>query len=174
MKQIWLTIFILMLSACGFSAGTIPADHFYRLSEPVRVNVTSDVVVKSVQADGIYNERAMLFVNKNQPLELARYSYHFWAQTPARLVQGYLQGCLNKSGEMSSLDKNKQIVELNPVIESFERVLENGQAEASVKIRVNQHVYEARLMADSMDMHATVVAYSQAMQQVCEAIARDI
>ena len=174
MKKLWLLVFVLMLSACGFSAGNIPADHFYRLPSPVPVNVVKAVNVKSVQADGIYNERAILFVDKNYPLELNRYSYHFWAQNPSQLARIYLQGCLTDSGSAKSMDETRKVVQLSPVIESFERVLQNGQSEAVVKLRISQRVYEARVSSKTMEMHATVDAFGQALQEICVAIARDI
>ena len=63
--------------------------------------------------------------------------------------------------------------QLTPVIEAFERVLNNGQAQTVIKLRINQRRYESTVTAASMDMHATVVAYGQAMQRICEAVARD-
>jgi ABC-type uncharacterized transport system auxiliary subunit len=174
MKYIWLVFVALCLSACGFSAGNAPADHFYRLPVPAPVSVAVAVNIAPVRSDGIYNERSLLFVEKSHPLEINRYDYHFWSQTPSKLVQTYLQSCLINSDAVKVSDKTPQVIQLTAVIESFERVIEKGKAEAVVKLRINQRVYESRIMADSMDMHATVAAYGQAMQTVCAAIAHDL
>jgi ABC-type uncharacterized transport system auxiliary subunit len=174
MKYIWLALVVLLLSSCSFSAGNTPADHFYRLPMPTQVSVAFAVNIAPVRAEGIYNERALLFVEKSYPLEINRYDYHFWSQTPSKLVQTYLQSCLTSSDVVKMPANTQQAIQLSPMIESFERVLEKGKAEAVVKLRLNQRVYESRIMADSMDMHATVAAYGQAMQTVCEAIAHDL
>lgn len=170
MKPIWLVLLMWLLSACSFSSGNLPADHFYRLPAPAAVTTAMPVSIDSVRAEGIYNERALLFVETARPLELHRYDYHFWAQTPAKLTQSYLTACLANP----AADKATSVKKLTPVIESFERVLDSGKAQALIKLRINQRVYEAKVTADSMDMHATVAAYGQAMQIICEAIARDI
>ena len=160
---------ILILTGCGFSAGNTPADHFYRLPAATPINNIRAVEVKSVRTEGIYNERALLFVEQAQPLEVNRYNYHFWAQTPASLVQNYLQGCLSNSNAA-----NQSVVQITPVIYAFERVIDKGQAQAVVKLQINNHEYASSVVADSMDMHATVIAFGKAMQQVCEAVARDL
>jgi ABC-type uncharacterized transport system auxiliary subunit len=170
MKYFFLLMSVSLLSACGFSGGAMPADHFYRLPVPVQSSVTKAVEIRSVQADGLYNERALLFVDTTRPLELQRYSYHFWALTPAKMLQHYLQVCLT-SPQTTAVSETKQFT---PVIEAFERVLHNGQAQAVIKLRINQQLYEATVAAESMDMHATVVAYGQAMQKICTAVAGDL
>ena len=170
MKTILLMFVVVLLSACSFSAGNIPADHFYRLPMPTPVSTAIPLGIEPVRADGIYNERAMLFVESTRPLELHRYDYHFWSQAPAKLAQSYLTACLVNPTAVNAIPDKK----LTPVIESFERVLESGKAHALIKLRINQRVYEAKVTAEAMDMHATVVAYGQAMQIICEAIARDM
>ena len=169
-------LFILstLLSACGFSGSTIPADHFYRLPAPVPSTVATVVEIKAVQADGVYHERALLFVDNTRPLELQRYSYHFWALTPAKMLQNYLQTCLVRPDTVQVSDNKQPPIQLSPVIESFERVLANDQAQAVIKLRINQRRYEATVVAESMDMHATVAAYGQAMQKICTAVANDL
>lgn len=169
MNILWSLVASLLLTACGFSGGTIPADHFYRLPAATPVNTARVVEVKSVRAEGIYNERALLFVEQSQPLEINRYNYHFWAQTPAALVQTYLQACLGNSGTTS-----QPAVQIIPAIHAFERVIDKGQAQAVIKLQINNREYAATIAADSMDMHATVAAYGKAMQQICEAVARDL
>lgn len=172
MKYSYLII-VLLLSGCGFSGGSIPADHYYRLPEVATVAPVKSVMVKSVQADGMYNERALLFVEKNKPLELQRYNYHFWAQTPARMLQTYLQTCLG-GVEAGSAAANQSNIQLSPVIESFERILENNQAQVVVRLRMNQRSYTQTVTAESMDMHATIAAYGFAMQKICAAVAQDL
>lgn len=174
MKLFISSVMILILTGCGFSAGTIPADHFYRLPAATPINNVRAVEIKSVRAEGIYNERALLFVEQVQPLEVNRYNYHFWAQTPAALVQTYLQGCLNNSNEAKAHAASQPAVQITPVIHAFERVMDKGRAQAVVKLQINNREYESTIVADSMDMHATVAAYGKAMQQVCEAVARDL
>lgn len=162
------------LAGCGFSAGNIPADHFYRLPVPTPINVSQIVDVKSVQADGIYNERALLFVEQSRPLEVNRYNYHFWAQTPSALVQGWLQACLNNPHAAQAHKNGQTVIPINTVVRGFERVITNGQADVVVKLQINLHEYEMKVPAASMDMHDTVSAFGKAMQQVCEAVARDL
>ncbi|MDQ1362359.1 MAG: trans aux protein [Pseudomonadota bacterium] len=167
-------VVVLTLTGCGFSAGNIPADHFYRLPVATPVNHARLVEIKSVRAEGIYNERALLFVEQARPLEVNRYNYHFWVQTPAALVQTYMQGCLNNSNAAITPAASQPAVQIHSVIHAFERVIDKGQTQAVVKLQINHRIYESTIVADSMDMHATVAAYGKAMQQVCEAVARDL
>ena len=174
MKYVRFLIFIPLLSACSFFGGTIPVDHFYRLPAPTPSIIATAVEITAVRTDGLYNERALLFVNAERPLELQRYTYHFWALTPAKMLQSYLQACLIQSDAAQQPDNNKSRIQLSPIVESFERVLANGQALAVVKLRINQRDYASSVAADALDMHATVVAYGQAMQKICAAIAHDM
>lgn len=169
LKQLILLVAGFMLASCSLPGGNIPADHFYRLPVALPVTTATNVVIQPVRAEGLYNERALLFVEQSRPLELQRYDYHFWAQTPAQLAQHYLQGC------MPQIAANKQpSLQLAVTITSFERVVESGKAVALVKLRINNREYIASVAANAMDMHATVEAFGAAMQQVCETAARDL
>ena len=170
MKLIVLLIPVSLLLSCSFSGGSIPADHFYRLAAAESLPVKSIIDVKPIQADGLYNERALLFVEADRPLELQRYSYHFWAQPPAKMLQHYLQSCFSQPVFISSAEKR---VQLTPRLVAFERKLVNGTAQAVISFQINQQQYQASVTTESMDMHATVVAYGQAMQEICQAVAKD-
>ena len=78
-----------MITGCAGS-GAVPDDHFYQLPEiiPPKSFTTprTDVIigVDSLRSDGLHGERAILYINADSPLEIRRYHYHYWTDSPPR------------------------------------------------------------------------------------------
>ena len=167
---------ILLLSGCGLSPSKAPQEHYYRLADalPIAGDGLPAGKIAPVQASGIYNERAILYRKAERPLEIHRYHYHLWTQTPARLVQQYmqqaLQNIIQKSGEDKPLIKTEII--------RFERLLDGDQASADIALKITtdkgSKIYQARVEAAGKGMHESVAAFGKGMQQIMQQLARDI
>lgn len=79
------------LGACSLGQPA-PSDHFYRLDIDVPAasaytGATAEgrALVAPFEATGVLNQRALLWTENG--VELQQYSYHFWAEPPARMFQ---------------------------------------------------------------------------------------
>lgn len=97
-----ITLFILFVSGC-VGPRVVPEDHFYRLADlqpdkqlsaPL---IKGSLAVSRIRTTGLYGERAILYVDAKNPLELRRSRYHFWQDTPGLLIQENLQSYLRKA-----------------------------------------------------------------------------
>ncbi|MCK5092731.1 MAG: hypothetical protein KAR30_09415, partial [Gammaproteobacteria bacterium] len=80
----WLTILLsFMLVACG-SQPPVPEDRFYRLpdiqhkqtdAKPISITLSKPVKLERIDTEGLYQERAILYIDNSYPLELRRYHY---------------------------------------------------------------------------------------------------
>lgn len=180
-----------LLSGCGLGGANVPQTHFYRLpaiSLPAQPQQFSHLVIRPVQASGLYHERAMLYAEQSQPLQLQRYHYHLWAEKPAELTGRALYQGLHSSGiaaEVSrGLLKPGQAVVIDTRIEQFERlILDDGVkvqvalqftvrgADASDPIRVR--TYSAEVSLPGLRMHDSAEAYGAALQQIMRQLVAD-
>lgn len=92
---------IALLAGCVNTPG-IPEDHFYRLPEfsgVTQVNLPGieSIGVDQIQADGLYRERSILYVNEDNRLELKPYHYRYWTMPPADIIQQHLIRYLRKA-----------------------------------------------------------------------------
>lgn len=84
-----------LLGACALSEAP-PGDHFYRLDVPVpsarfeRPPLPGMLEVARMAADGLVGDRAVVYVQADQPHEVFDYNYHFWNQPPGDMVQDQL------------------------------------------------------------------------------------
>lgn len=174
---IYMSLF-LTLTACGLSPSTIPEEHFYRLGDTVKIKPAAIkfeyLQLADVKASGIYNERAILYRDSDKPLEIHRYHYHFWMQSPAKLVQSYMQQYLQQSGVTKNIATGSVSRSSAGVIQTeiirFERLVAKQQAEVDVRLRIGfagaSRIYTAQVKADSTDMYATIEAFNQALSQI--------
>ena len=85
---------VLIVTACS-GPGPAPADHYYRLppvsadADPVPLT-EEGIFVERFIADGIYRERSIIYSEDPKTIELNRYHYHHWIDTPSRLLRDYL------------------------------------------------------------------------------------
>ena len=98
-------ILLPLLTALGgcMSAKEIPQDHYYQLPSHT-TSLPQDRLCQGVlgvahpQVAGLLNERALLTIDGQRPLEIVPARYHFWQETPASLVQHDLVWYLSKRG----------------------------------------------------------------------------
>ena len=182
----------LLLAGC-MSAPPVPDDHFYRLP-PAQVTALPAPLFKGVLAvdrprsDDLHGERAMLFVRAERPLELNRYHYYFWVDTPPHLIQEQLRLTLQSAGVAARVVRADGGPAPDVVLRSrlvrFERVLRKGGAYASVALefsvaRANGEPGWSKAYADvepaqGDDVHATVQAFGVALQRIYGRLLHDL
>lgn len=93
-KRICLMVIALLLAACG-QAPPVPTDHYYRLTPLAesadRKNLTEDAIsIEDFIAEGLYNDRAVLYSNDEHASELQQHHYYFWYTSPPHMLRDYL------------------------------------------------------------------------------------
>lgn len=98
--RILLILMILMLTACS-SPAPAPQDHFYRLPSPeaaTDIMLTEGVLlVEPLRASGLVRERSLVYVKSEDSVELERYNYHLWDESPSYMLQHHLADYLRRS-----------------------------------------------------------------------------
>lgn len=185
-----------LLSGCGLGGANVPETHFYRLpaiSLPVQPQQFSQLVIRPVQANGLYHERAMLYAEQSQPLQLQRYHYHLWAEKPAELVGRALYQGLHSSGIAAQISQGllqpDQAVYIDTRIEQFERlILDNGvkvQVALQFTLRGPDNgpangtydlvkTYSAEVSLPGLGMHDSAAAFGEALQQIMQQLLADM
>ena len=131
------TLVSLLLVACA-SSPPVPDDHYYRLTtvlpEPISGSSKIKGVLKvdPVKAYGIYRERALLFSRSEHPEELQQHRYHYWIDTPSRLIRDQLVDFLRASQIAESVAGSQLPVQgdwkLKLSLKQFERVIDKSAA----------------------------------------------
>ncbi|RRQ20957.1 ABC-type transport auxiliary lipoprotein family protein [Thiohalobacter thiocyanaticus] len=106
MRSIVTVFSLVMALLAGGCAGpaAVPEDSYYRLAraEPAsRLNrplLTGGLVVAVVETPALYQDRAIVYRTAEQPLQLRRHHYHYWSESPPRLLQAYLVDYLTATG----------------------------------------------------------------------------
>jgi len=183
----------MMIASCSFSGGQIPADHYYRLPEAsVEKNTAFKVnhfLLNPVKAEGLYYERSILYVEASAPLEVKRYHYHYWVETPAKLVRKYAQSYLSQAGTISNMSVNVSShpadIETDITITNFERIVEPGAVQSLISLRISvkyqkdperdfSKLYTAKVNAESSVMHATAAAFGKALNEIMGLFVTDL
>ena len=93
-RYLYVAVVLMLLTGCGDSP-PVPTDYFYRLTLPAegveKNHITSEVIyVGSFVAEGLYNERALLYTEDEHGRELQQHHYHFWVTSPPHMLRDYL------------------------------------------------------------------------------------
>lgn len=185
-----------LLSGCGLGGANVPETHFYRLpaiSLPVQPQQFSQLVIRPVQANGLYHERAMLYAEQSQPLQLQRYHYHLWAEKPAELVGRALYQGLHSSGIAAQISQGllqpDQAVYIDTRIEQFERLILDNGVKVQVALQFTVHgpdngpangtydlvkTYSAEVSLPGLGMHDSAAAFGEALQQIMQQLVADM
>jgi ABC-type uncharacterized transport system auxiliary subunit len=177
-------VLMLLLSACGDSP-TVPVDHFYRFTLNPGI-ITSQplsdktIFVSKFLAEGIYNERALLFSEDEDNRELQQYHYHFWAVAPSSLLRDYLVDYLRAAdsapvvvGEFSAGEGLK----IGGRILGFEKLknTENSSIHVVLEIRLDKlgefnprliKTYKALEKINGKSMDDTIAAFNRAVDRI--------
>lgn len=86
----------LLIGLAGCAAPSpAPEDHFYRLPAADAAHCNGQLTagtlhVAAFRTDGLLHERAIVYSDADDSVELKKYDYHLWHQVPADLVRDHL------------------------------------------------------------------------------------
>jgi ABC-type uncharacterized transport system auxiliary subunit len=184
----------LLLTACAGSP-PVPDDHYYRLAtlQPEQTEgapkLKGILKVDPVKAYGIYRERALLYSRSEHPEELQQHRYHYWIDTPSRLIRDQLVDFLRASQIAESVAGSQLPLQgdmkLKFSLKQFERVIDKSAAH---RIRVTLDAllvdangnplltrrYERLLTVSGSSIAASVRSFDQALSEIYEELLKDI
>lgn len=185
----------LLLHGCSIGPTQMPAeDHFYRLPPPrpeARPSFSLDgaVGIERLRSDGLHSERALLYVDAARPLEIRRHRYHFWVDSPPRMIRNHLLAYFNRlhppvpavlyQGPSSSAYL------LTGELRDFERIRIGAQTDVRVVVRLSlQRLADGQRMldrpygvtrrVDGSEIHASVVAFGAALDEALDRFIHDL
>jgi ABC-type uncharacterized transport system auxiliary subunit len=172
-----------VLAAC--SASPVPTDTYYSLTPPVTSSSRSGGPLKGIadvapiRGDGVVNARALLFRGKQSQIQ--QYSYHFWADTPATMLQRSLVDALRAAQAFDMVATPDMRLTRDYEVMGTLRKLEHdlsqdgGRAVIEVELGVRKisgnkmlllKVYTAGVAAPGGNMSGVVAACSAALGQI--------
>lgn len=187
MDRITALIVALLLGLLGGCAQQppVPEDRFYRLAAtqmtPDATTVAGTLAIRRFDSDGLHSGRAILYSDREQPLQLRQYHYHFWLDAPPRLIQQHMIAALRHA------DVTELVVEYAPplaadytvagTIRRFEEVKDGGASRAAVELELQLisarrgtpllvKDYHAEMTANSPQMHDVAAAFGHALSQI--------
>ncbi|MDH5523915.1 MAG: ABC-type transport auxiliary lipoprotein family protein [Desulfobulbaceae bacterium] len=177
----------LSLVSC-MSAKQLPEDYFYRLplyqgSSAAKPSLAGMVGVARIETLGLLNERAILYSDQQNPLELRRYRYHHWQEAPASLIQKHLRTYLQQSGAAPGAVLYEPGLVVDQLIrgrlQQFERQLTGSGAKVVVRLELGfaqqaGRVYQAEVACTEMSMSATAEAFGRALAEIYQAFLAEL
>jgi ABC-type uncharacterized transport system auxiliary subunit len=192
-RSLAILITALLLGGCIGTSAPAPSDNYYRIplikpvdapAQPLLQGVTA---VERLQAAGLYQERAIVYVEANKPLQLHHYHYHHWLENPSRLLQDIMLGWMQQARFSAHVVRYRAMSGIDRVIHGrirrFERVLgrhisvvvelELGIHNGKRKVLLWPRTYRAEVRAKDNRIHATAQAFGQAISQIMSRFVRD-
>lgn len=172
------------LGGCLGAAPPVPRDHFYRIEVEViqepPARLPGTISVSPIDAEGLMRERPMLF-SIGDAHEIQQHDYHYWIESPPRMLQGQLVDFLRQSGAADSVItpdlRLPADFEVTGRIRRFERVLradatrvvvelELAMADTGGKRLVVVQSYGAEVPAEDAGVEASVRAMDLALSDI--------
>ena len=190
MRYVFVILF-LTLAACGENP-PVPVDHFYRLELQHQPSTSGRITggtiyVSSFEAEGIYNERAILFSEDNNRV-LKQYHYHFWSSPPPEMLRSYLVDYLRGSGAASMVVNDFSLNEglsISGLVQGFEKRTGNDQVSIHVAIElradrigeeppklIKQYVVDQKI--DSSNLDDIVAGFNSAVDSIYDSFLGDL
>jgi ABC-type uncharacterized transport system auxiliary subunit len=168
----------LTLTACS-SQAPLPTDHYYRLPELTDVNSdkkrVGSISVITFQAEGLYQERAILYTEDE--IELKQYHYHHWTDSPGRLLQERLAERLRLSSisnlVLNTFEGNSELI-IKGQIKAFERLQQKGSESVYVKLLLQVKSNTKRVPILHKEYVQTVVLPSNNIANAIKAFAEAV
>ena len=176
---------VLLLAACG-SPAPVPEDHFYRLPEPSAKSQGSSlnagvILVEPFRVSGLVRERPIIFMQTTDSVELERYNYHLWYESPGYMLQQHLADFLRLSGLVDSVTTSRNLppdIVISGELYEFMHIrdAEDG-GEVIVKLELMlrhrhdqgmhwQALYSEQEAVDGADMNAVVAAFGRTLDRI--------
>ena len=189
-----LPVFLIVMAGLVGCVGQtpIPGNHYYRL--PVADSpdagptvLAGTLAVAPFEASGLYNDRAIIYIESRHPLQVNHYHYHYWVDSPAVMLQDHLITSLRKLHFADSVVRYAVDEHVAHVIAGrithFERILDDKQVKVLVGFEIEYQVagmpalhqeYQAEATAADETLSATVQAFGTALQDVYKQLTMDI
>jgi ABC-type uncharacterized transport system auxiliary subunit len=190
-----LILLILIVNGC-VSQPAVPQDFFYRLpplhphSPLTEKVVDGTAAVDQLQAEGVYRERPLLYVDAQRPLEVLQYHYRHWIQIPSQLIQDNLVEYLREANIADRVERYNSGQRPNLLIKGrllkFERRVEETRATAVVEMEIEfrqktaqgtrkiTKVYNSEVPAEGPAIHDSVAAFGEALRQIYATMLSDL
>lgn len=191
MRRLCLVMLAVTLVACG-QAPQVPTDHYYRLtplagSVDKRRLTDNPIYVEVFLAEGLYNDRAMLYSSDEHASELQQHHYYFWYTAPPRMLRDYLievlrnadaapvimdvgtEGNLRISGKLMEFER-RQTPAGSTVNVALELRLDNPDAELPLLLRQ----YRTSEPINDKDMTAVVSGFNAAVDRIYREFLEDL
>lgn len=171
-------LLIFGLAACA--SPPLPEDHYYRLEIDAPGAVTpplaASINVQRINMTGIYGERPLLYSSAQAPTELRQYHYHYWADSPARLIQeqlaDYLRAAHLASDVTLASSGAASEYQISGTVLRFEQRLDNTGAQAYVVLELtlqrtadSHRLFSKSYRADIPTRDSTPLAAAQGLSQ---------
>ena len=185
-KIVRLAVVVTLLSGC-VGAEPVPEDRFYRLplAEPANTHVApllaGTLGILDFRANSLLRERAILYIRENSPLEIQRYHYHFWSESPPDLVRDHLRNFLvnaKVAPEVDRLQRRRQTdFLLGGRVLKFERYMATDGIWVRISIELNlertdsdevlvSRVFDRTLKVEGGSMHRTVESFGGGLEAI--------
>ena len=181
--RVLIIFMVSLLTACG-SPAPVPQDHFYRLPA---AEVDADnrltngvLLVEPFRANGLIRERSLVYVDSGDSVELERYHYHLWHESPGYMLQQHLADYLRHSNGADTVTTTHAVpaeVVITGELHQFMRIhAEDGdRVVVSLELRL-QHVdgdgpgfhrlYTEYEPVNGQGMTAVVKAFNRALSRI--------
>lgn len=184
-----------ILHGCAGSSGPIPDDQFYRLTgksiqaESKKKLLNGSLEISRFKAKSLYNERAILYAHEDKPLKLKQYHYHYWADSPAQMIQESFATILSNAGIADIVSVSNPRIDydysLSGNILRFERIVgsHNGRVLASMLLTLTRRgdgkplilkTYTREVTADSNSLYVSVEAFNTALSMIAQEFSQDM
>jgi ABC-type uncharacterized transport system auxiliary subunit len=185
---------VLLLVACATTA-PVPDNHYYRLLAS-RAPLTDDsppirgvLKVDAIKAFGIYRERALLYTLESRPEQLRQHRYHYWIDTPSRLIRNHLIEFLRYRRVAEQVVGSELVMtadlRLKLTLKQFERIITPGAADR-VRVVLDAVIidadgkpvkiasYQSEKIAAGASISASVNAVTMGLNEIYTEIADDL
>lgn len=178
---------ILGLSGCLGSSQPVPPDNYYRLTVEAPTDRTAQpslpgvLSIGALDGDGLVRARPLLFANTNKSHAVRQHNYHYWADSPTRLLQAELVSYMRRRGAAISVVTPKMRVrsdyELVGKIKRLERIMGDSTYRVAVEMDLavirqsDRHLivedsYLVEIKSQDGSVQSSVAALNQALAQV--------
>ena len=187
---------VLLLGSGCIGQNAVPQDYFYRLptihpKSPLHSTlINGAVAVDQFDADGVYRERPLLYVDAQRPLEVMQYHYRHWIQTPSQLVQESVVDYLREANIADSVERfsrgGRKDLLIKGRLQKFERLVQADRYFAVVEMEMQfrkktpqgtiEHIekYKSQVSAHGPTIHDSVAAFGEALQEIYDKMLNDL
>ncbi len=176
-------LLMLLLMGCS-SPAPAPEDHFYRLPAAIAevdAEPMADVtLVEPLKVGGLIRERPIVYVDSRDSIEMERYHYHLWYESPGYMLQQHLAGYLRDAGIANSVTTSHSLpvdVVITGKLHEFMHIRETAGDQVVVRVelmikhgdnteRHKQKMYTEYEPVKEQEMTAVVAAFGRALNRI--------